>query len=537
MIKIKGLTMKERQDLIKKIQDYLKENNKDGLLIHEVEAVEPYFNILTDLTCSAPVLLYIPAEEKPKCVVSNLEIDAMKSTGLFEEQDVTEYSLAFPPAAKKFIGSLEGKKLLMNFSEGNAAVDQVPHGFFKAYLDKVDVESAEKLWDTLDVKPEIREYVFDSSLKARKKRVKQVKSKFPKSFKRGYLMVNGIGKKASQTFASYLSGFSKKHKYAVAIKSGKVAAVVHKSEKLRRHPFDKVYKYKTVEDFKKILSKFFKDAKEVYCDPEMNEGTYRVVNNTLEDKIANTPMDLIGEVFSSKLPEELKEIEKACKINAEIFDYLESVLKKGMTEQQVAKLVEEKAFSYPEVIELSFPTLVAAGENGAKIHHHASDYMIKEDDLLLVDMGIRLKSGFCSDTTCMFYFGDKIPRRVKKYNKVMDKAIKAAVKKIGPGMSRMDVDLATRAIIDKHYPTHIHGSGHPIGIKVHGVGHPIQAKPTGRLGIGDPSSIEPGIYIKPEDLSTKYTRVEGFRKEILVVVTKNGVKLLSEIPKLRLITR
>lgn len=535
MEKSKELKMKERLDLINKIQTYLKENDKDGLLIFEEDHLEPYFDKLTGVPCSIPALLYISKEEKPRCLVSNLEINAIKATGLFEEKDVTEHGhgKAFKTAAKEFIGYLKGKKILANFAEKNPAVDQLSHDNFQEYLQEQSVESSEYLWKSIDLKLEGKEYNFTPSLKIRKERVKELKSKILKG--QGFLLINGTGKKDSQTYACYLMGFLKKQKYAIAVKNGKAVAIVHKDESLKEHPFDKVLTYQNMEEFQNIISDYYKDINDVYFDKGLSEGNYRLIKNTLSDKLKFTLKDLVQELLSVKIPGEVKEIEKACKINDAIFDYLEKELKAGMSEEEVSELIKKKALSYSETMELSFPSLVAAGESGANIHHYTSDYKIQKGDLLLIDIGVRLKTGMGSDTTCMFYFGESPPARIKKYDKVVDKAINAVVKKIKPGKFKLDADIAARKEITKHHPNFLHGTGHSLDLKCHGSGEGMRAQPTGTFEEGGVFSVEPGIYITKENVSEKYPKVEGFRKEILIWVTKNGVKRLSKIPKLRLI--
>lgn len=533
MRRYRKLKMKEKQDLIKKIQNYLKENKKDGLLIYDIDDLEPYSYEITGVPCSTDALLYIPAEEKPTCIVSNLEIGAIRSTGLFEEENITECKEpgSFKLAVEKTLKDLKEKKLLANFSEENPLVDQLPHSFFEEYLQNLNIASSENLWKSIGLEVKGKEYLLTTRLEIKKARVKEFKRKL--QLNHGFVIVNGVDKAASQTYACYLSGFLKNQKYAVAIKPEHAVAIVHEDETLKEHPFDKILTYKNIEEFQKIISEYFKDVESVGYDNEVTEGNYRLIKKILKDNLKDNLKNLTKELLSVKFPEEAKEIEKACKLNDEIFDYLEKELKAGMSEKEISDLIKEKALSYPEVLELFFPSLVAAGPNGANIHHLASDYRIKKGDLLLVDIGLRLKTGMGSDTTCMYYFGNSIPERVKKYDKVMDKAIISAVEKIGLGKPKIDVDLAARTVITKHYPEFKHCTGHGLDIKCHGSSEGIRPIPTGFFEQGGVFSIEPGIYIKEK--SKKYSKVEGFRKEILIYVTKDGVKKLSEIPKLRLI--
>ena len=87
----------------------------------------------------------------------------------------------------------------------------------------------------------------------------------------------------------------------------------------------------------------------------------------------------------------------------------------------------------------------------------------------------------------------------------------------------------------KHYPNFGHSTGHGVDIKCHGSSDIITISPTGFFGINEIMTIEPGIYINKKDISEKYPKIEGFRKEIMVLVTKYGARKLSEIPKLRII--
>jgi len=538
--------LKMKEKLINKIQGYLQENKKDGLLIYETDHLEPYFNRIVGVPCSIETLLYIPAEEKPQCIVANMEIGAIRSTGLFEEENLVEYGkdkdvTSFKAATEKFLKDLKKKKVLINFSEEDPLVDQLPHAFFKEYLQNLNVKSSEELWQNIKLGGQEKKYSFTTSLEVRKARLTEFKNKISDGFSSGFLMINGTNKASSQTYACYLLGFLKNQKYAIAVKPKEEAAIVHEDEALKEgHPFDKILTYKNAKEFREVISEFFKDVKSVKYDDRMTEGNYRLAKKTLGDKLRDSEKNLVDELLSVKLPEEVKEIEKACRINDEVFDYLEGNLKAGMSEKEISKLIEKKELSYPEVLEPFFSSLVAAGENGANIHHLNSDYKVQKGDLLLVDMGVRLKTGMGSDTTCMYYFGDSIPERVRKYDEVMDKAMLAAIKKVEPGNPKMDADLAARAEITKHYPNFGHSLGHGVDVKCHGSSKAMMPTPTGFFEKGGVFSIEPGIYIKEEDVKKnpkKYPKIEGFRKEILIGVTKDGAKKISEIPKLRLIKR
>ena len=58
--------------------------------------------------------------------------------------------------------------------------------------------------------------------------------------------------------------------------------------------------------------------------------------------------------------------------------------------------------------------IVAAGENAASPHHHASDRVIGENELVLCDFGGTM-AGYCSDTTRCVVTGDVAPDVAEAY--------------------------------------------------------------------------------------------------------------------------
>ncbi|MDP2637596.1 MAG: M24 family metallopeptidase, partial [Candidatus Levybacteria bacterium] len=81
--------------------------------------------------------------------------------------------------------------------------------------------------------------------------------------------------------------------------------------------------------------------------------------------------------------------------------------------------------------------------------------------------------------------------------------------------------IARKHIISKGYKTIPHSVGHGIGIDVHENPH-LSPKSKDILKEGMVFSIEPGIYIPG---------FGGVRIEDLVVLEKNGLRLLTHSPK------
>ncbi|MEJ7535121.1 M24 family metallopeptidase, partial [Staphylococcus hominis] len=88
-------------------------------------------------------------------------------------------------------------------------------------------------------------------------------------------------------------------------------------------------------------------------------------------------------------------IQKASDIVDETFEYILTVAKAGMTEQQLKAKLESK------MLELgaegtSFDTIVASGVRGALPHGVASDKVINHGEMITLDFGAYYK-GYSSD--------------------------------------------------------------------------------------------------------------------------------------------
>ncbi|MBS1883574.1 MAG: aminopeptidase P family protein [Actinobacteria bacterium] len=171
--------------------------------------------------------------------------------------------------------------------------------------------------------------------------------------------------------------------------------------------------------------------------------------------------------------------------------------------------------------EPSFDTIVAAGPNGAQPHAEPGPRVIEKGELIVFDMGARL-DGYCSDGTRTYATGDPGEEGRRVYETVLA-AQQAALEAIRPGEKGEDVDAAARKLIDEagHGEHFGHGLGHGVGLDIH-EGPRLSLRSDDVLAAGEVVTVEPGIYLAG-DL--------GVRIEDLVVVTDDGVRNLSSLPK------
>jgi Xaa-Pro aminopeptidase len=191
----------------------------------------------------------------------------------------------------------------------------------------------------------------------------------------------------------------------------------------------------------------------------------------------------------------------------------------GRTELDVARAVE--AWMREQGAEPSFPTIVAAGPNGALPHAEPGEREIGRGELVVFDMGAKL-DGYCSDGTRTFATGEPGDGAREIYE-VVRAAQAAALAAVLAGARAEDVDTVAREPIAAagHGERFGHGLGHGVGLEVHEEPR-VSQRSEDVLAAGEVVTIEPGIYL-PGEL--------GVRIEDLVVVSADGHRNLSGLPK------
>ncbi len=194
-------------------------------------------------------------------------------------------------------------------------------------------------------------------------------------------------------------------------------------------------------------------------------------------------------------------------------------LRPGLTERQVGAKIAEAILAEGHV-QVDF-VIVGSGPNAASPHHEVSDRVIKDGDVVVVDIGGTMPSGYCSDCTRTYAVGHA-PDDFMKYYEVLYDAQEAATVSVRPGVTAESVDRAARGIIaDAGYGEwFIHRTGHGIGLESHEDPYIVEGN-TIPLEPGMAFSIEPGIYPGPH----------GARIEDIVVCTEDGYQRMNNAPR------
>lgn len=298
-----------------------------------------------------------------------------------------------------------------------------------------------------------------------------------------------------------------------------------------------------------------------------------------EEKPSIDMIRAIVDMRNHKTPEEIKEIEHACNVTADMHIEAMKVLRPGMHEYEVVAALE--AVATRNRCSLSFPTIATI--NGQTLHNHAHHNIVKSGDMLLVDAGAETPMGYAGDMSSTICADSKFTARQKSIYDIQVASHLAAVEALKPGVPFREVYELSAAVICQglkdlgimkgdpkeavasgaHAMFFPCGLGHMMGLDVHDmenlgeiwVGYDGQPKSTqfGRKSLrlarplepGFVLTIEPGVYFIPELIDywgaekrftefidytelNKWRDFGGIRNEEDYLITETGARRLGK---------
>jgi len=225
---------------------------------------------------------------------------------------------------------------------------------------------------------------------------------------------------------------------------------------------------------------------------------------------------LIEESRQVKDDKEIEKIRKALGITESALKFIKGYLSPGKKEIEVAAELE-RYIRYKGASRAAFDIIVAAGPNSSFPHHIPSQRRLKNNEPVLIDLGVDYQ-GYKCDLTRVFFLG-KINGLVAKVYNIVLEAQRLAIEAVKPAQRIAEIDAAARQYIThKGYGGFFgHNLGHGVGLDIHEEPH-ISASEYSATRPGMVFTVEPAVY-----LPNKF----GVRIEDMVLVTKKGCEVLS----------
>jgi methionyl aminopeptidase len=264
-------------------------------------------------------------------------------------------------------------------------------------------------------------------------------------------------------------------------------------------------------------------------------------------------------MITIKTPAEIEIMAEGGKILAKIMKELETKVKPGITTKELDRLAESliscppKPWAKADKIKCSFkgykstdgetvrpyPNCLCTSINEEIVHAIPSDRILKEGDIISLDLGIFYK-GFHTDMAITLPVG-KISFETQRLIRVTKKALKRGIKKVRPGNTIGDIgNTIQRYVESQGFNVVRELCGHGIGKELH---EEPQILNYGKRKTGDEIKegmalcLEPMVtvgdwHIKKSKDGYGYQTEDGSLSahfEHTLAVTKNGCKILTEL--------
>jgi Xaa-Pro aminopeptidase len=254
---------------------------------------------------------------------------------------------------------------------------------------------------------------------------------------------------------------------------------------------------------------------------------------------------LLDELRLFKDRDELRMMQRAADITVAAHQAGMRAVRPGMHEYELQAEIE-RVFRANDAVP-AYGSIVGSGANACVLHYVANNAPVADGDLVLVDAGAEYR-GYAADITRTFPANGRFSKEQRLLHDLVGDAQAAALALAQPGTPYEAGHLAAvrtltegllrlgllKGQLEKNiddgsyrrfYP---HKTGHWLGLDVHDVGDYRIDGESRLLEPGMVFTIEPGLYVRPDDTSVAAKwRGIGIRTEDDVLVTRDGHKVLT----------
>ena len=256
---------------------------------------------------------------------------------------------------------------------------------------------------------------------------------------------------------------------------------------------------------------------------------------------------LLHEMRLIKSEAEQQQMRRAARVSARAHRLAMQNCRPGMFEYQLEADIQH-SFAQQGCRFSAYGTIVGSGANACILHYTQNQDAMQAGDLVLIDAGCE-QEGYAGDITRTFPVNGRFSAEQKVlYQSVLD-AQDAAIAAIKPGACFDDPHQAALRVLveglvangllkgdvealiasEAYKPFYMHRTSHWLGLDVHDVGDYQQDGRSRLLLPGMVLTIEPGLYIAPDNLQVEARwRGIGIRIEDDLLVTALGCEVLSK---------
>ncbi|MGA2193196.1 MAG: Xaa-Pro peptidase family protein [Nitrospirota bacterium] len=322
---------------------------------------------------------------------------------------------------------------------------------------------------------------------------------------------------------SYLTGFTGSNGYVLATAD---KAVFITDSRYETQSKDEVKGYDTFIQKGKLTEELSSVARDLgvkkigFESRSVSFDTHHALEKALSGIGLMPARDMVEKLRVIKDEVEVARISEAVRRAEEGFRRNGSNIAAGKTEMEAA-IGLEFGIRGLGAKKMPFDVIVASGPRAAMPHGIASGREMRDGETLIIDFGGEA-DGYQSDITRSGVIGRADGKQSEIYDIVLEAQRRAALA-VRPGVPCREVDEAARGYIkSKGYGDNFgHGLGHGVGLEVHEAPS-VSYLSEDTVLEGMVFTIEPGIYIPGWG---------GFRTEDMFLVTKDGCRVLTSLPK------